>query len=236
MRRLLKILSNLLILVAIIYFSVIFYPIYSAEARYYWKQATGNKQQNSLNLEDDWSDVLGETTLRNLPEPETPFSSLLKEGPPLGIEPVNRESAILIPKIDVNTPIVWDVSVSDENAYLAALNSGVAHAKGTAHPSSQAGNTYLFAHSTTNPIDIRRYSAVFTLLHQLETDDRIVIFYQGKRYDYLVEKEEVVPSFDTTPLLRSFDQPMLTLQTCDPPGIPKDRRIITARLVGIYEK
>lgn len=234
MRRVLKTLSNLLILSAIIYFAVIFYPIYSAEAKFYWKQLI--KKEKTVVIPEVEELVLGTQTKRELPIPETPFSFLMKEGPPLGVEPINPDATIIIPKIDVNTPIIWDVSVAEKNAYLEALNSGVAHAKGTPSPSNQAGNTYLFAHSTANPADIRRYSAVFTLLHQLEIDDRIVIFYQGKRYDYLVEEEEVVPSFDTTPLLRSFDKPMLTLQTCDPPGIPKNRRIVTARLVGVYEK
>ncbi len=229
--KFLKTLSNLLILSGIIYFAVIFYPIYSAEAKYYLKKIQNAKYQISNEEE-----VLGETASRELPDPDTPFANLLQEGPPLEIEPVNRYAAIVIPKIDVNTPIVWDVSVADKNAYMEALNQGVAHAKGTPKPSTKAGNTYLFSHSTANVANISRYSAVFTLLHHLQKDDRIIIFYQQKRYDYLVEENEVISSFDTTPLLREVDKPILTLQTCDPPGLAKNRRIVTTKLVGIFNK
>ncbi|MBM4402380.1 MAG: sortase [Candidatus Cloacimonetes bacterium] len=231
--KFLKILSNLLILSGIIYFAVIFYPIYSAEARYYLKRlSTINNQQ--LTIDDE--SVLGKTAIREIPQPDTPFANLLQEGPPIALEPVNYEGAILVPEIDVNAPIVWDVPVTDKNDYMQALNQGVAHAKGTPKPSTNPGNTYLFSHSTANVRNIARYAAVFTLLHHLQKDDRIIIFYQQKRYDYLVEENEVISSFDTTPLLREVDKPILTLQTCDPPGVPKNRRIVTAKLVGVYEK
>lgn len=229
--KLLKIVSNLLIFSGVIYFAVIFYPIYSAETNYYLRKI----RNSNAEIRNEKS-VLGETASRELPAPDTPFANLLQEGPPLEVEPVNREAAILIPKIFVNTPIVWDVSVTNKDDYMQALNQGVAHAKGTPKPSTNAGNTYLFSHSTANAANISRYAAVFTLLHHLQKDDRIIIFYQGKRYDYLVEENEVISSFDTTPLLREADKPILTLQTCDPPGIPKNRRIVTARLVGVYKK
>lgn len=174
----------------------------------------------------------------NIPTP-TPyqegFGEVLLIPPPLPVVPINTENSIIIPDIDVNTPIVWDVTVTDESAYNNALKTGVAHAENTKHPSKDAGNTYLFAHSTLNPLDIQRYSAVFTLLHRLEVGSRITVFSHNIRYDYMTEAKDVVKDFDITPLTRQPDYPMLTLQTCDPPGIPINRMIITARLIATYD-
>lgn len=165
---------------------------------------------------------------------ESSFGNLLKIPPPLQIEPVNKDSAIVIEKINVNAPIVWAISVTDADEYSKVLNTGVAHAKETPKPGNEPGNTYLFAHSTLQPNQIERYGAVFTNLKNLQRDDRITIFYEGKRFDYQVKKIEIVKGFDTTPLLREVTKPTLTLQTCHPPGMPKDRLIVTGKLVGVY--
>ncbi|MCA9392133.1 sortase, partial [candidate division WWE3 bacterium] len=166
---------------------------------------------------------------------EDSFGSILVIPPVLSVEPVNQTNSIIIEKIDVNTPVVWDIDVTNKTAYNNALASGVAHAAGTQHPSDQNGNTYLFAHSTLNPLEIERYAAVFTLLHRLEAGDRITVFSENVRYDYAVESVEVVNSFNVEPLTRQPDYPMLTLQTCDPPGIPLNRLIVTAKLIQKYE-
>ena len=165
---------------------------------------------------------------------KTTFGTILVIPPALGVEPINTTNSIIITKIDVNSPIVWDVDVMNNIAYNNALKTGVAHATDTAYPSDRAGNTYLFAHSTLNPLDIERYAAEFTLLHRLEINDKITIYYEGKRYDYLVISKEVVNKFNTEPLTRTPDFPMLTLQTCDPPGVPLNRLIITAKLAAVY--
>ena len=89
---------------------------------------------------------------------------------------------------------MFDVSVTDREQYFSALESGVAHALGTALPSEDPGNTYLFAHSTPNPLEIKRYAAVFTLLNKLE-----VINYSPKNYDELASKQPAeVFTFDPT--------------------------------------
>lgn len=215
----LRTLANFLILAGISWLVISFYPVVKLEIAY----LLSNRQTETYALEvEPVNESFGEI-LAIIPPP-----------PPLPEEPVNKEAALIIPKIDVNVPIVWDVSVTNTNEYESALKKGVAHAKGTKKPSDNPGNTYLFTHSTLNPLEIEKYSAVFTLLHRLEKSDRITIFYQEKRYDYLVQNKEVVKSTNTQPLTRQPDYPMLTLQTCDPPGIPINRLIVTARLIAAY--
>jgi len=112
---------------------------------------------------------------------------------------------------------------------MEALSRGVAHAKGTALP-GEVGNVYLFAHSSLNFWQLGKYATVFNLLRKLEPGDKIVLFYEGRRYNYIVTKREIVPRFNTKPLLKRVSEPTLTLQTCYPPGTTLNRLIITAKL------
>jgi sortase A len=216
----LKVGINTVILGCLIYLAISFYPVVSVEVGYYLKQWTAQADQYGS---------------EPVPAPTTTFGTLLAEGPVLPKPPVNTDFSVVIPKIDVNTPVVADVNPGDKKAYLEALNHGAAHARGTAKP-GEVGNSYVFAHSTANPLNIERYAAVFTLLNKLSIGDRITTFYQGKRYDYAVERKYTVSFNDVSPLTATYDRPVLTLQTCDPPGTEFYRLIIVARLIGTYTK
>lgn len=217
---LLRTLSYFFILGGIFWIGYSLFPVFSAEAVYMFNQS--NTEKITAINEYQRTESFGKI-LEIIPPP-----------PPLPVEPINYESAIIIPKIDVNAPIVMNVSVANEAEYNSALKSGVAHAAGTNTPAEKIGNFYLFAHSTLNPAEIQRYSAVFTLLHRLEAGDRISVMYKNTRYDYQVSTNEVVNSFNLEPLTRQPTEPIITLQTCDPPGIPLNRRIITAQLIASY--
>ena len=118
--------------------------------------------------------------------------------------------------------------------YINALRTGVAHAKGTAYPGSKNAknnNVFLFAHSAINPLQARAYNSVFYLLRKLKKGDRIITFYKDKRYDYEVTDSKVVEATDVRYLTEPSKEPILTLQTCDPPGSSLRRLIVTARLV-----
>ena len=143
---------------------------------------------------------------------------------------IKSSFSLFIPKLQVKADIVENVSVTNEKEYFEALSRGIAHAINTPLPSDEIGNTYLFAHSTANFWEIQRYSAVFTLLHQLKAGDKIYLFHLGKEFIYEVGENEVKGAFDLSPLEQEVYEPTLTLQTCDPPGIPINRRIVTAKL------
>lgn len=210
-----QMISNTLILGALVYLASSFWDVIRQEVLYaYW----GWRGQ--------------QFTVDEVPEPqepESPFANLLRQPTPLKITPQSTQFGIVIEKIGVNAPVIADVPVSDKNSYLKALERGVAHAQGTVKP-GQNGNSYLFAHSALDFWNYGPYSGVFNLLRKLEVGDRIVVFYNEQRFDYYVTDKEVVPGFNTTPLTRSFPTPYLTLQTCDPPGVALNRLIITAEL------
>jgi sortase A len=89
---------------------------------------------------------------------------------------------------------------------------------------------YLFAHASLNFWDLGKYATVFNLLRKLNVDDKVNIFYEGDRYIYKVVNREVVKGWDTTSITRSVIEPVLTLQTCDPPGTTINRLVVTAKL------
>lgn len=147
------------------------------------------------------------------------------------IKPVSTEYGIVIEKINANSKVVPQVDPANEQEYVKALMEGVAQAKGSTEP-GQPGNIYMFSHSVDAPWNVTRYNAVFYLLRELETGDRIILFYKGKRYDYIVfDKTTTAPS-DVSFLANRYNKPVLTLQTCDPPGTLLNRLIIRAKLAG----
>jgi sortase A len=163
------------------------------------------------------------------------FAGLLTSTP-VKMKPVNEDFSIVIEKIGVNAPIVADVSVTDEKAYREALKKGVAHAISSDYPTTAPSNVYLFAHASLNFWDLGKYATVFNLLRKLELKDKINIFYKGDRYVYEVVNKEVVKGWNTNSITRSVIEPILTLQTCDPPGTTINRFVVTAKLVEKIEK
>ncbi len=156
------------------------------------------------------------------------FGSLLGSSSQI-IIPASTDFGIVIEKINANSKVVANVDPGSEKSYSEALVHGVAHAKGTSFP-GEKGNVYLFSHSTDAPWNIIRYNAIFYLLSKLDPGDTITMFYQGRRYDYIVYDKTVASPDDLHYLTDLYDAPVLTLQTCDPPGTLINRLIVRARL------
>ncbi|MBI2330011.1 sortase [Candidatus Daviesbacteria bacterium] len=147
------------------------------------------------------------------------------------IIPVSTEYGIVIEKINANAKVIPGVNPGNEKEYVEALKFGVAEALGSTPP-GQPGNLYLFSHSTDAPWNIVRFNAIFYLLRELEPGDRVIIFYKNKRYDYIVFDKIIAKPDDVSYLTNRYDYPVLTLQTCDPPGTLLNRLIIRAKLVS----
>ena len=207
--------ANSLIIGGVIFAFLSFWPFVQQEIWYWWNNAFNTNQQNSL----DQKQIKTEAK---------------EELPPLKSKPKSEDFGIVIEKIGVNAPVLANVNPANYSEYIAALAKGVAHAKGTAFPGStqaENNNVFLFAHSAINAIQAQRYNSVFYLLRKLEKGDRVTTFYKGKRYDYIVREKRVVQAQDIKYLTEPSKKPILTLQTCDPPGSSLRRLIITADLV-----
>lgn len=164
------------------------------------------------------------------PSGKESFGEILKTTEKL-IRPVSTEYGIVIEKINANAKIIASVDSADQKAYTNALKKGVAEAKGSTKPGEE-GNLFIFAHSAEAPWNVIRYNAVFYLLRELKSGDRVSIFYNDKRYEYEVFDKVIAEPKDVSFLINRYDKPVLTLQTCDPPGTLLKRLIVRAKLVG----
>lgn len=147
------------------------------------------------------------------------------------ITPVSTDFGIVIEKINANALVIPDVNPGSERDYSRALTEGVAHAAGTKYP-GEKGNIYLFSHSTDAPWNIVRFNAIFYLLRELDKGDRVIVFYKNRRYDYIVYDKTIADPSDVSFLTNTYDDSVLTLQTCDPPGTLFKRLIVRAKLAG----
>jgi sortase A len=141
----------------------------------------------------------------------------------------DTDFSILIPKIGASAKIFPNVDPSDPNQFLPILMQGVAHTAGTVFPGMN-GNIYLFAHSTDNFWDVGRYNAVFYLLKDLQKGDDVVIFYKNQRYNYTVQRTQIVDPSNVSYLVNSQKggKQQLILQTCWPPGTTFQRLLVFA--------
>jgi len=140
---------------------------------------------------------------------------------------VNSDFGIYIPKIKANAKVIKDVDINNYEEYRNALVYGVAHAKGSALP-DEHGNVFLFAHSTVNFYERRKYNVYFYLLGELQKDDLIYVSYEGKIYKYKVVEFKVVKPEEIKYLGKYMEQDTLTLMTCWPVGSNTRRGIVTA--------
>lgn len=142
--------------------------------------------------------------------------------------PKDTDFSISIPKIGASAKIYPNVDPVNPTEFLSVLQKGIAHAKGTVFPGMD-GNIYLFAHSADNWWNVGRYNAVFYLLQHLQPGDEIVVFFDGKRYDYVVSQTQVSNPEDITLLTQAQGgEEQLVLQTCWPPGTTWKRLYVLA--------
>ncbi|MCX6783659.1 MAG: sortase [candidate division WWE3 bacterium] len=223
-------LGNLLIISSLLILVLAWGPIIKSELNYQLNKLTGHK----FCLPSDKTCLTGQSdTLGQKPSPFSALIGRLIVSTPTIIQPINREFAIVIEKINVNAPIISNVSVTDPAAYNKALRDGVAQAINTAVPSDPRGNVYLFAHSSLDFWQLGQYATVFNLVRKLEQGDTIHVFYHGFDYTYSVINKEIVAGFNTYPLDRRTIEPILTIQTCDPPGTTLNRLVVTAKLTMV---
>lgn len=208
--------ANSMILLGVAFLFILFWPFISQDLQYRWTQVFGIDEAPSSGFRD----LLNK---RN--------ASL----PPLKEDPKDSDFGIIIEKLNINAPVIANVDSTNYREYIQTLKRGAAHARGTAFPGDETkenNNVFIFAHSSLSIWDAPRYNAIFVLLRELEIGDRVTTFYQGRRYDYEVFEKKVVEPEDVKYLTEPSEKPILTLQTCDPPGVNIRRLIITAKLVG----
>lgn len=144
--------------------------------------------------------------------------------------PVGPESKIIIPKINVEAPVVYSVKTIQEDDIQAGLESGVVHYPTTPNP-GEKGNAVIFGHSSGNILNKGKYKFAFILLRSLENSDTFIVQKDGKRYVYKVYNKYVTSPTDFSVLGPTDRDSTMTLITCDPPGTSSNRLIIQAEQI-----
>lgn len=144
---------------------------------------------------------------------------------------VSDAPEVIIPKINVEVPVVYGVNTIDDNAVETALESGVVHYADTAMP-GQNGNLVIVGHSSNNIFNKGKYKFAFVLLSRLDNGDTFYIQKDGKRYTYQVYKKSIVSPNDVS-VLGPADKPATaTLITCDPPGTSINRLVVVGQQIS----
>ncbi len=142
---------------------------------------------------------------------------------------VGPEPKLIIPKINVDVPVFYDVG-NDYSSQMSAMKNGVAHFAipgASSHP-GQIGNTVVAGHSSNDLLDTGDYKFIFAQLDKLNAGDSIYANYNSKRYTYTVTSKVVVEPDDVSKLVYDTKKPVLTLVTCTPLGTSLHRLLVIA--------
>lgn len=210
---LVRTIGNFLVLGTITAIGFTFWPVASAFAKHTIDSVSGRKFEAT-----EVTTEAGESFGSLLGKEDSDISVLVPQDP---------NFSIIVEKIGANAPIVANVDASNKDVYNAALKRGVAHAWGTSFP-GQPGVTYLFAHSTDTIFNVPRYNAIFYLLNDLTPGDSVVLFFNNKRYNYVVSEKKVTEPEDVGYFTLQTSEQILVLQTCYPPGTTWKRLLVIA--------
>jgi sortase A len=128
-----------------------------------------------------------------------------------------HQNRIVIPSILLDEPI-------NEGKDMSALRKGLWRRPNTSTP-DKGGNTVIAGHrfTYTNP------RGTFYELNKVQVGDEIGVFWHGKRYLYKVRSVNQVKADDIA-VEANTSTPQLTLYTCTPLWLPKDRLVVVADL------
>ncbi|HSX45835.1 MAG TPA: sortase [Candidatus Saccharimonadia bacterium] len=139
---------------------------------------------------------------------------------------------VIIPKINVEIPVNYSETSTNEANIESDLNDGVVHYPITSLP-GQNGNAAFFGHSSNNIFNKGKYKFAFVLLHTLVNGDTFYLTYGSKVYAYQVISKTIVDPSDVGVLYPVAGQTATaTLITCDPPGTSIHRLVVVGKQIS----
>lgn len=147
---------------------------------------------------------------------------------------VSLEPKIIIPKINVDAPVVYDVPSIQESIVQQKLKEGVVHypIPGANAMPGEIGNSVILGHSSNDVFDNGAYKFVFVQLNNLEAGDTFYLHYNGTRYTYSVTEKKVIDPTQVGELVIDNGKPLATLVTCTPPGTALKRLVVIAEQIS----
>jgi len=147
---------------------------------------------------------------------------------------VGPEPRIIIPKINVDAPVVYDVPSLEENVVQSKLKNGVVHypIPGANSMPGETGNSVILGHSSNDVFDDGAYKFVFVQLDKLDKGDTFYLNYNGTRYTYSVTEKKIIEPTEVGQLVIGGNKPFATLVTCTPPGTALKRLVVIAEQIS----
>lgn len=142
-------------------------------------------------------------------------------------------NTLSIPSLNIEAPLLYPASGTNEAGFQKELQNGVVHYPNTANP-GEKGNAYYFGHSSDYAWAKGSYKEVFRQLPEIATGADIYISNESTTYHYRVRETRVIESNDTS-VLTQGDEYLLTLQTSYPVGTAQKRFIAIAELVQVKQ-
>jgi LPXTG-site transpeptidase (sortase) family protein len=134
-------------------------------------------------------------------------------------DPVPVDNTLVIPKLEMREQVY-------DGSNLGTLRKGIWHLPNSSSP-DKGGNTVMAGHRFTYD-----GKAVFYYLDKVAIGDNMTLYWQNKRYDYIITAINEVQPTDGT-LVATTDTPTLTVYTCTPLWSAKNRLVITAKLAEV---
>lgn len=136
---------------------------------------------------------------------------------------------IVIDKIKISAPVGRNIDGNNQQAYMKALEKGVAQLAGTATP-GELGNSVIFGHSSYYRSQPGSYKTIFAKLGNLVGGDEIKVVVGGNTLSYKVFDKKIVSSGDVSVVMQDDkSQKRLTLITCWPVGTSNQRLVVMAK-------
>ncbi|MCP4524224.1 MAG: sortase [Candidatus Gracilibacteria bacterium] len=204
--------------------------ISSVEASNITDKMKEERAQQEGFLEEDTEQIKSKNSIKHL------IDITEKDGERMDIEITPYQNRVIIPKIGKNIPLVdiknraLDSSNELNNIFMKELEKGIIRYPGSAKPGKE-GNSFIFGHSSNFPWIKGDYNDVFALLDNVEFDDEIIVYYNQKKYKYIIRKKHVISPGNVSVLKQEKNTSELTLMTCWPIGTTLNRLIVTAELV-----
>jgi LPXTG-site transpeptidase (sortase) family protein len=136
-----------------------------------------------------------------------------------------KEDSIEIPKIKISAPLIL---VDSEIEVRKALDRGVVLWPGSVKP-AEKGETIILGHSAPKDWPKIKYDWVFTDIGQLEKGDKVLIYFQNKKFQYSVIQKIFLKKGQEIPEIKK-DKNFLILISCWPPGKDLKRIAVISEL------
>jgi LPXTG-site transpeptidase (sortase) family protein len=144
----------------------------------------------------------------------------------------NSTPEVIIPKINVEIPVIYSAPSDNEANIENLLENGVVHYPSTVLP-GQVGNAAFFGHSSNNIFNPGKYKFAFVLLHEIVNGDTFYLTYNQQVYVYQVISHQLVSPSDVAVLGSVSGQTATaSLITCDPPGTDINRLIVVGKQIS----